>query len=164
MLSFSLFFSLSFSFSLLFSSLSFSLFFSPYLFHSYFLLYLFNFDLSLHNFSVLSTGPHAPALESKRANLNHLPSFSRVYLFLYPSWKTCLSNCQGLPSSKCLACIGTTSHNTSLFYLPIEKEISTCLITLTSPHSFSHCKLYSLGCFKVGKFNFSNSILLAAFA
>ena len=38
---------------------------------------------------------------------------------------------------------------------------NTCLFTLTSPQSFNHCNLYGLGCFKVGKFNFSTKVVLA---
>ena len=57
------------------------------------------------------------------------------------------------------ACIGTTSQSTSSLYLPIEKETSTYLFTLTFPQSFNHCNLYGLGCFKVGKFNFLTKVV-----
>ena len=59
------------------------------------------------------------------------------------------------------ACIRTTSQSTLSLYLPIEKETNTCPFTLTSPQSFNHCNLYGLGCFKVGKFNFSTKVVLA---
>ena len=70
---------------------------------------------------------------------------------------------QGLPSNKWPAYFGTTSHSISSLYLPIEKETSTCLVTLTFPYSFDHYNLYGLGCFQVDKFNFSPRDLLAIF-
>jgi hypothetical protein len=70
-----------------------------------------------------------------------LSSSTIVYLFLNLLWIALLSNYHGRHKSKWLACIGTTSHITSSEYLPIAKEISTCLLAFTSPHSFNHCNL-----------------------
>uniref|UniRef100_A0A2P2QWG8 Uncharacterized protein n=1 Tax=Rhizophora mucronata TaxID=61149 RepID=A0A2P2QWG8_RHIMU len=51
---------------------------------------------------------------------------TKEYRFLKPSCITCLSNCHGLPNRICPACMGTTSHKTSSWYLPIENDTSTC--------------------------------------
>jgi hypothetical protein len=65
-------------------------------------------------------------------------------MFLNPSCLAFLSNCQGLPNNRWVACIDTTSHNTSSLYLSTEKEIITCLFSLTTPHSFNHWSWWGL--------------------
>jgi len=65
-------------------------------------------------------------------------------LLVKPSYKVFLSYCYGLPKRIWVASMGTTSHNTSSLYLPIEKDMRTCSWTIISPSSLSHCNLY--GC------------------
>jgi hypothetical protein len=62
----------------------------------------------------------------------------KEYLFVNPSCVALQSYCYGLPNNKWHACIGTTSQSTSSSYLPMDNATNTCLVTLTSPHSFSH--------------------------
>ena len=49
-------------------------------------------------------------------------------LLVWPSCKTYLSYCQGLPNRICVASIGTTSHKTSSLYFPVAKVIRPCLV------------------------------------
>ena len=68
--------------------------------------------------------------------------------------------CHGLPNKMQLACIGTTLHKTSSTYFPIENGTITCLVTFTSPLSFSHCNLYGLACLAVHKFSLLTRVAL----
>ncbi|KAL0758306.1 hypothetical protein Bca101_074456 [Brassica carinata] len=72
-----------------------------------------------------------------------------------------LSNCQGLPNSRCPACIGTTSHFTWSWYLPIQKGTTPCSEILSSVSSLSHLSLYGLGCGDFASPNLSTRYLLA---
>jgi hypothetical protein len=74
-----------------------------------------------------------------------LPSFTMTYLFLtydvtYVHW--------------------LASHRTSSIYFPIENGTVTCLVTFTSPLSFSHCNLYDLACLRVHKFRLLTRVVL----
>jgi len=82
-----------------------------------------------------------------------LPYFIMVYLFLTPLWIVFLLYCYGLLNKMWLACIGTTSCKTSSTYFTIKNGTTTCLVTFTSPLSFSHCNLYGLTCLSIHKFS-----------
>jgi hypothetical protein len=82
-----------------------------------------------------------------------LPYFTMLYLVLTLSWIAFQSYCHGLPNKMWLACIGTILHRTSSTYFLIEIGTTTCLVTFTSPPSFSHCNLYGLACLTKHKFS-----------
>ena len=67
------------------------------------------------------------------------------------------------PTQKYVTCThGYTSQSTlSLYFLPIEKEMSACLDTLMLPPSLSHLREYGLGCEMVGMPSFLMSVVEA---
>jgi hypothetical protein len=118
---------------------------------------------SLPLFLTLIFSPHRLMLTFSFIWSSHLFGCKRYKsddLFLTPSWNAFLSYCHGLPNKMWLACICTTWHRTSSTYFPIENGITTCLVTFTSPLSFSHCNLYGLTCLTVHKFSLLTRVVL----
>jgi hypothetical protein len=121
-----------FSLLLFFFLNSFFFFSISSVFFFFFFFFFFSFDLCNFNWCSL------PCFGVNGTRLKGCLLRVKGYLFVNPSCVALQSYCHGLPNNKWHACIGTTSQSTSSSYLPMDNATNTCLVTLTSPHSFSH--------------------------